>query len=164
MTSKLKLAAIAITAILAIGFTYYVFTAPYTRFPGVRLGGSLTAAPADWRTLETVPVADMKLAGFPPFVIHIWYIPDENGIITATRPDNGYWARRLRTNPDGLIRVGDKTYELTAREITGEARLPYLEAYGAKYNMPMRYDFADEIIAGVNEPLHTWEVFYWTAR
>ncbi len=164
MTSKLKLTAIAITAILTVGFTYYVFTAPYTRFPGVRLGGSLTAAPADWRTLETAPVADMKLAGFPPFVIHIWYIPDENGIITATRPDNGYWARRLRTNPDGLIRVGDKTYELTAREITGEARLPYLEAYGAKYSMPMRYDFADEIIAGVNEPLHTWEVFYWTAR
>lgn len=29
---------------------------------------------------------------------------------------------------------------------------------------PMRYDFKGEIIPGTNEPLHTWEVFYWTAR
>ena len=36
--------------------------------------------------------------------------------------------------------------------------------YGAKNNMPMRYDFKGEIIPGTNEPLHTWEVFYWTAR
>ena len=46
----------------------------------------------------------------------------------------------------------------------GEARIPYLEKYGAKNNMPMRYDFTGEIIPGTNEPLHTWEVFYWTAR
>jgi hypothetical protein len=46
----------------------------------------------------------------------------------------------------------------------GDARIPYLEKYGAKNNMPMRYDFKGEIIPGTNEPLHTWEVFYWTAR
>lgn len=164
MKNKIKLAGIAVVVILVIGFLTYVFTAPYDRFPGVRIGGTLTAAPADWRTVETLPVADMKLAGFPPFVVHVWYVPDEGGLITATRPDNGYWARRLRNNPDGFIRIGDTTYSMTAREITGDARIPYLEAYSAKNRMPMRYDFADEIIVGVNEPLHTWEVFYWTAR
>ena len=35
---------------------------------------------------------------------------------------------------------------------------------GAKYKMPMGDDFKGEIIAGTNEPLHTWEVFYWTRR
>ena len=38
------------------------------------------------------------------------------------------------------------------------------ENYGAKNGMRMGYDFDGEIVPGVNEPLHTWEVFYWTPR
>ena len=51
-----------------------------------------------------------------------------------------------------------------ALAVLGAARIPYLEKYGAKYKMPMGDDFKGEIIAGTNEPLHTWEVFYWTRR
>lgn len=29
----------------------YVFTAPYERFPGVRIGGTLTPEPAYWTTV-----------------------------------------------------------------------------------------------------------------
>lgn len=164
MAINKKIIGAAILVLLVVGFTYYVFTAPYNRFPGVRIGGTLTPAPADWRTIETLPTADLKLAGFPPFVVHIFYVPDENGIITATRPDNGYWGNRLRRNPNGYLRIGDKTYELQAEEIFGADRIPYLEAYSAKYNMSMGYDFEGEIIVGANEPLNTWEVFYWTPR
>lgn len=164
MTPKVRLAAIAVCLALAAGFTYYVFTAPYTRFPGVRIGGALTPPPADWGTINGEKVALLKLAGFPPFVIHVWFVAEGNGIITATRPDNGYWARRVRSNPDGWLRIGDRTYAMSGKEITGQDRIPYLEKYGAKYKMPMRYDFTGEIIPGTNEPLHTWEVFYWTAR
>ena len=160
----MKLAGIAVLVLIVVAFTAYVFTAPYNRFPGVRIGGTLTPALADWRDLSDLPTADLKLAGFPPFVVHIFYVPEENGIITATRPDNGYWGRRLRTNPDGFLRIGDETYALRAREIVGDARIPYLEAYGGKYGMSMGYDFSGEIIVGSNEPLNTWEVFYWTAR
>jgi len=149
---------------LAAGFTYYVLTAPYVRFPGVRIGGDLTPAPADWTSVADEQVARLKLAGFPPFVIHVWFVPEQNGIITATRPDDGYWGNRVRQNPDGWIRIGDQTYAIKAREIIGDARTPYLEAYGGKYGMPMGYDFSGEVIRGTNEPLHTWEVFYWTAR
>ena len=164
MTNKMKLTGMAALVLLVIGFTYYVFTAPYNRFPGVRIGGTLTPALADWRTLINVPTADLKLAGFPPFVVHIFYVPEADGIITATRPDNGYWGRRLRKNPNGFLRIGDETYALRATEILGEARIPYLEAYGGKYRMSMGNDFTGEIIVGTNEPLNTWEVFYWTAR
>lgn len=164
MTSKIRLAAIAVCVALVVGFVYYVFSAPYTRFPGVRIGGQLTAAPSDWGTVNGEKVALLKLAGVPPFVIHVWYVAEGGGIITATRPDNGYWARRVRSNPDGWLRIGDRTYALAGKEVVGEARIPYLEKYGAKYNVPMRYDFTGEIIPGTNEPLHTWEVFYWTAR
>ena len=162
--SGIKVAGTALGIVLIIGFAYYVFTAPYTRFPGVRIGGTLTTAPADLTPLNGERVALLKLAGFPPFVIRVWYVPEQEGIITATRPDNGYWARRVRGNPDGWLRIGDQTFALTGREVLGEARRPYLEKYGAKYKMPMGDDFKGEIIAGTNEPLHTWEVFYWTPR
>jgi len=164
MTSKTRVAAGAGGLALGVGFIYYVFTAPYTRFPGVRIGGQLTAAPSDWSAVNGEKVALLKLAGFPPFVIHVWYVAEGGGIITATRPDGGYWARRVRTNADGWLRIGDRTYSLAGKEVVGDARIPYLEKYGAKYNMPMRYDFKGDIIPGTNEPLHTWEVFYWTAR
>lgn len=164
MTSKTRAAASAVGLALVLGFIYYVFTAPYTRFPGVRIGGQLAAAPADWSAVNGEKVALLKLAGFPPFVIHVWYVAEGGGIITATRPDGGYWAQRVRTNPDGWLRIGDRTYALAGKEVLGDARIPYLEKYGAKNNMPMRYDFKGEIIPGTNEPLHTWEVFYWTAR
>lgn len=162
--SGIKRAGTALGLVLIIGLTYYVFTAPYTRFPGVRIGGTLTAAPADWTSVNGENVAFLKLAGFPPFVIRVYYVGEQAGIISATRPDNGYWARRVRSNPDGWLRIGDQTYALTGREVLGEARIPYLEKYGAKYRMSMGYDFAGTVIPGANEPLHTWEVFYWTPR
>jgi hypothetical protein len=110
MTSKIRLTAVAVGVALVLGFVYYVFTAPYTRFRGVRIGGQLTPAPSDWGTVNGEKVALLKLAGFPPFVIHVWYVAEGNGIITATRPDGGYWARRVRSNPDGWMRIGDRTY------------------------------------------------------
>ena len=164
MTAKMRLAAIAVGLALVLGFVYYVFSAPYTRLPGVRIGGQSSAAPGDWSAVNGEKVALLKLAGFPPFVIHVYYVAEGGGIITATRPDGGYWAQRVRSNPNGWLRIGDRTYALAGKEVVGEARIPYLEKDGAKYSMPMRYDFTGAIIPGTNEPLHTWEVFYWTAR
>ena len=152
-------------AVILVAATSYVFTAPYERFPGVRLGGELMPPPADWNTVNDHDVVWLRLAGFPPFVIRIVYSTDDGGIVTATRPDGGYWAGRVRGGrSDGWIRLGDATYALTATEILGDERIPYLENYGAKNGMRMGYDFDGEIVPGANEPLHTWEVFYWTAR
>lgn len=164
MSKNTKSVSIAAALLLVIGFTYFVFTAPYARFPGVRIGGELTSAPADWTSLSGKGVVHLKLAGFPPFVAKVFYATDEGGLITATRPDNGYWAKRVRQNPNGWIRIGDATYELKAEEIFGDARTPYLESYGGDNKMNMGLDFDDEVIVGQNEPLHTWEVFYWQPR
>lgn len=165
MSKKLIIASVAAVALLA-GLTAYALTAPYERFPGILIGGELSPPPADWNAVNDQGVVLLKLGGFPPFVIRIVYSTDEDGIITATRPDGGYWAQRLRDSddPHGWIRIGDNIYALNAREITGAARVPYLESYGGKNNMPMAYDFDGEIIRGQNEPLHTWEVFHWTPR
>ncbi len=164
MTSKTKKISLTVLVLLIIAATYYVFTAPYTRTAGVRIGGTLTPPPSDWNTVNGRGVGQIKTGGFPPFVVNMIYSTDEGGIITATRPDGGYWAKRARIEPNGYIRVGDETFAMKATEIFGDARIPYLESYGANNNMPMRYDFDGEIIRGQNEPLHTWEVFYWTPR
>lgn len=164
MASKVKIAGISLAALIAIAATTYVFITPYNRIAGVRIGGSLTPAPADWTSIDNFTVVPLKTGGFPPFAVNVFYTTDSGGLITATRPDNGYWAKRARLQPNGWIRLGDNTYALKATEITGDARIAYLEKYGAKYRMPMNYDFTGEIIAGQTEPLHTWEVFYWTAR
>ena len=110
MTRKWALCLI-VGVVIVVTAASYVFTAPYERFPGVRLGGALTPPPADWTTVNGHDVVLLKLAGFPPFVIRIVYSTDSGGIVTATRPDGGYWAGRVRGGrPDGWIRLGDATY------------------------------------------------------
>ena len=151
---------------LTIAVLAYVFTAPYPgntglqRTPGVIIGGTITPTPSDFTPLnDTRGPLKMKQAGFPPFVIYLSYVGTPDGIITATRPDGGYWAQRVRDGTtDGLMRVGDATYEMRATEVLGDARMPMLEAYSAKGGMPM------DVAVGGPDPLRDWEVFFWTAR
>lgn len=157
---------IGIVVAVLVLVTAWVVTAPYPgntgwqRTPGVRIGGTLTAAPSDFTPLNDVGrTLKMKLAGFPPFVVYLNFVGTPDGVITATRPDGGYWARRVRERGgDGLLRIGDQTFEMTATEVLGEDRIPMLEAYSRRSGLPM-----DEAVGGP-DPLRDWEVFVWTAR
>jgi hypothetical protein len=101
----------------------------------------------------------MKQGGFPPFVINLTYVGTPEGVITATRPDGGYWAQRVRDgHTDGWLRIGDARYEMRATEILGDARLPMLELFSGKNGMPM------DIAVGGPDPLRDWEVFLWTPQ
>ncbi len=150
-----------VAAIMVLG---YVFMTPYNRVAGIRIGGVETPAPADWRTVDDHRVIQLKTGGFPPFVVNVVYAGAEDGVITATRPDGGYWARQARANPDGWLRIGDDAYAMRATEILGDDRIPLLEAYGAKNGMPMDAGPSGGMIRGQAEPLRTWEVFFWTPR
>ncbi len=166
MNGKLKIAGIATGVVLLIGVTSWVYTAPYAgneglqRTPGVIIGGTDTPAPNDFSTVNDVGATLlMKQGGFPPFVIYLSYVGTPEGVITATRPDGGYWARRVRNGrTDGWLRIGDATYAMQATEILGDARLPMLELYSAKTGLPM------DIAVGGPDPLRDWEVFLWTPR
>ncbi|MCH7935073.1 MAG: hypothetical protein IIC36_13860 [Gemmatimonadetes bacterium] len=166
MNGKLKIAGIAAGVVLLIGATTYVYTAPYAgnqgiqRTPGVRIGGTDTPAPNDFSTVNEVGTnLLMKQSGFPPFVIYLSFVGTPEGVITATRPDGGYWARRVRDGKtDGWLRIGDARYAMRATEILGDARLPMLELYSAKTGLPM-----DRAVGGP-DPLREWEVFLWTPR
>tara|TARA_B100002003_G_C14139241_1_gene547872 strand:+ start:1905 stop:2336 length:432 start_codon:yes stop_codon:yes gene_type:complete len=143
-----------------------MFTAPYlgnqglSRTPGVIIGGTNTPAPSDFTSLNSIrgPML-MKQSGFPPLVNYLTFVGTPDGVITATRPDGGYWAQRVRDRGgDGWLRIGDATYAMEATEVVGDARIPLLEQWSAKSGMPM------DLPPGVPEPLRDWEVFFWTAR
>ena len=166
MKSKGQIGAIFAVVFLLVGGTAYVYTAPYPgntgwqRTPGVRIGGELAEPPTDFSALDDVSTnLIMKLAGFPPFVVYVSFVGTPEGVITATRPDGGYWAQRVRDRGgDGWLRIGDETYPMRAEEVTGDARIPMLEAWSAKTGMPM------DMPVGGPDPLRDWEVFFWRPR
>lgn len=104
----------------------------------------------------------LKPGGFPPFVVNVWFVGTVDGVITATRPDGGYWAKRTRADPNGRIRIGDAAYDVTAREVLemGERR-EMLAAYVDKYRLN---NVPGMTLADLADPALPWEVFFWTAR
>ncbi len=164
--SKRKIAGIATGVVLLAGVLSWMFTAPYlgnqglSRTPGAFIGGTDTPAPSDFTPLNDIdgPLL-MKQSGFPPLVIYLSYVGTEEGVITATRPDGGYWAQRVRDRGgDGWLRIGDATYAMRATEVLGDERIPMLEQYSARTGLPM-----DRAVGGPGA-LRDWEVFLWTPR
>jgi hypothetical protein len=165
MKSKGSIAAITTVGALAVAVLGWVSTAPYPgntgwqRTPGVIVGGTLTPPPSDWTTVDVGGSLIMKMAGFPPFVVYLSYAGTPEGIITATRPDGGYWAQRVRDGSgDGWLRIGDELYAMHATEVLGEARLPMMRLWAGGPDADI------DGTVGYGEPLRNWEVFFWTPR
>lgn len=165
MSVKAKIG-IGAAVVLVVVLAAWVFTAPYPgnsgwqRTPGVIIGGTLTPPPDDFTPFNEVRGnLIMKLAGFPPFVVYLSYVGTPEGVITATRPDGGYWARRVREGSgDGWLRFGDQTFAMHATEVLGDARIPMLERYSARTGLSM------DVPMGGPDPVRDWEVFFWRPR
>ncbi len=171
MGTKASKAWISLGGVLAIAAITYVFVTPYNRTPGVRLGGTLTAPPADWSSLniERQPgqtslqaqLMQLKPDGFPPFVVNVWFVGTPTGVISATRHDGGYWGERVHANPNATIRIGDAAYEVTAREVVDEAeRREMGAAYVRKYKLEKVPGMTADDLANPS----LWEIFFWTPR
>ena len=164
---KRKAAGILAGVIIFGALLAWVSTAPYLsnqglgRTPGIIIGGTPTEAPGDFTPLnESIrgPMF-MKQSGFPPFVNYLSWVGTPEGVITATRPDGGLWAQRVRDRGgNGWLRIGEATYAMEAVEIFGDERIAMLEQWSAKSGMPM------DTPVGGPEPLRDWEVFFWTPR
>lgn len=180
MIKKPSIATITTMMVFVVFAMSYIYTAPYTgneglsRMPGVRIGGTLTAAPEDFSSLNDIGTnLIMKLDGFPPFVVYLAYIGTTEGVITGTRPDGGYWPQRVREGRnEGWLRIGDETFAMQAVEIVGDARLPMLElwlpraaesrraiAQAAGETLPARNSSSDR-----SESQLLPEIFLWTPR
>lgn len=161
------IAGVSALVVLVAGLLAWIFTAPYLsnqglgRTPGIIIGGTITPAPDDFTPHNDIPgPLLMKQAGFPSLVIYLSFVGTPDGVITATRPDGGYWGQRVRDRSgDGWLRIGDETYAMTATEITGAERLAMMEQWAAKSGGTL-----DTVIYEGAEPLRDWEVFFWTPR
>lgn len=156
-----KVVALAFAVAVVAAATTYVFTAPYTRIAGVRIGGTMTPPPNDFTAAFQRNVGLIKTGGFPPFVVHVVLVPFKNGFITATRPDGGYWSKRAKAAPDGYVRTGNTTLAMKATEVLGDDRYPYLREWGGP-DLDRR--LSGGVIIGESEPLRDWQVFLWTPR
>lgn len=146
----------------------WALTAPYLsnqglgRLPGIILGGTPTPALDDFSTLngQVQGPLMMRQAGFPPFVNYLSWVGAPDGVITATRPDGGLWARRAREDGgDGWLRIGDQTFTMRAVEKHGAERLAMMEQWAAKAGRTL-----EEPLYPGSEPLRDWEVFFWVPR
>lgn len=166
--SKAKLAGIGTAAIVVIALIGWAATAPYLsnqglgRIPGIIIGGTDTPPLDDFSVLNGQvdgPLL-MKQAGFPPFVNYLSWVGTPDGVITATRPDGGRWARRVREDGgDGWLRIGDQTFAMRAIEILDERRLPMMEQWATKAGRTL-----DEPLYPGSEIMREWEVFFWVPR
>lgn len=166
--SKAKLAGIGTAAIVVIAIIGWAATAPYLsnqglgRIPGIIIGGTDTPPLDDFSVLNGQiqgPLL-MKQAGFPPFVNYLSWVGAPDGVITATRPDGGRWARRVREDGgDGWLRIGDQTFAMRAIEILDERRLPMMEQWATKAGRTL-----DEPLYPGSEIMREWEVFFWVPR
>lgn len=165
--SKTKIVGTSAGIILIAGLLGWMFTAPYLsnqglgRTPGIIIGGVSTPAPDDFTPLNDIPgPLMMKQSGFPPLVIYLSFVGTPDGVITATRPDGGYWAQRVRDRGgDGWLRIGDATYAMEAEEVLGDQRFIMMEQWAAKAGRTL-----DEPLYEGSEPLRDWEVFFWRPR
>lgn len=165
--SKGKIAGIVTGVVLLVGVLSWMFTAPYLsnqglgRTPGIIIGGTLTPSLGDFTPLNDNrgPLL-MKQSGFPPLVVHLSFVGTPDGVITATRPDGGYWAQRVRDRGgDGWLRIGDATYAMEAVEILGDDRIAMMEQWAARAGRSI-----DEALYPGSELLRDWEVFFWKPR
>ena len=166
--NKAKIAGISAGVILIVAVLGWVSTAPYLsnqglgRMPGVFIGGESTEPLEDFSVLngQIQGPLMMKLEGFPPFVNYLSWVGAPDGVITATRPDNGYWERRVKADGgNGWLRIGDATYPLRAVAIDGEERLDMMAQWAAKAGRTL-----DEPLYEGSEPLRDWKVFLWVPR
>ena len=152
--NKKEIAGLLFGAILLTGVLSWAFTA------GIILGGTLTEAPSDFSPLHDSVQGPMimKPAGFPPFVNYLSWVGTPEGVISATRPDGGYWARRLRERGgDGWLRIGDATYAMEANEVFGDERIAMMRQWAGGRSI-------DQPLYPGSEPLRDWEVFFWKPR
>lgn len=165
--SKLKIATMASAAVIAIAIIGWVSTAPYLsnqglgRMPGLIIGGTATPPLDDFSSLNGTPgPMMMKQKGFPELVVYLSWVGMPDGIISATRPDSGYWGERVKQRGgDGWIRIGDATFEMTATQIQGDERYAMMAMWAEKSGRTL-----DEPLYPGSEPLREWEVFFWTPR
>ena len=133
------------TSALVLVIALLVLLAPIGPLPGIFIGGSAAAAPADWGDTSGIDEVRLRVEGTVPRVVIIWVVQQENELYVIGANESG-WVSRLGQGGPVNLRIGDTTYALSASVVT-QNQLPIVEAYQNKY----RSDYPD-IVGGMGAP------------
>lgn len=119
--------------------------APIGPLPGFLIGGTETEPPATWPDTSDVHEILLEVPGTLPRVVTIWVIQYASDLYVTGYMKSG-WVRMLGDGGPVRMRLGDRTYPLTATVVTEDVE-PVLTAYMDKY----RPDYPD-IVADFPPP------------
>lgn len=122
-------------------FAAYAF-GPIDAFPGMRLGGTPTDAPANWTDVNDHDDIFIETAGFPPLVVRTWYSGMDDGLYVFGYRESS-WRSRIGATPDAQVRIGDAAFAVHAIAVddvsTNKAvGVAYREKY-SHYTDPEQY-------------------------
>ncbi len=129
---------IAIVVVLLIVFAVL---APIGPVPGFFIGGTATAAPADWPDSTNVHEIKLKVSGGIPRTVIIWVAEYEDELYVVGDKNSG-WVSKIGEGSPVEMNLEGKTYSLTAERVTENWQAPVV-AWREKYEP----DYP-EIIAG----------------
>ena len=152
----LKIATAAVLALLVLG----VVLAPLGPLPGIFIGGTETTVPEAWFDTSAIHEIDLEVPGALRRVVTVWVI-QLNGNLHVVGSKESVWVSMLGQSGPVRIRIGDKTYPMTANRMVAGWK-PVLLAYQNKY----RPDYPD-IIGGfppIEAAIKTTAVFRLVGR
>jgi hypothetical protein len=132
----MKIVKIAIP-ILVAGFVILAWIAPLGPMPGIFIGGTASDLPDSWGNTTATHEIQLEVQGTLPRVVIIWVVQVDGQLYVVGSKGSG-WVQMLGQGGPVRMRMGDKTYTLTAVMVTTEWER-ILEAYKDKY----RTDYPD---------------------
>lgn len=151
-----------------IGLVVWSYICPCDRSPGfVLFGESVTEPVDDWSFANDVPLCQLQVwAGFRPHSVNLNCMATAEGelFLSCSVCSSKYWARQVGEPELGVLKLGDKTYQISLnREETSErldkawrARVFKLQTHGGgPYNPIPALD--------AERPGHWWS-FHVTSR
>jgi hypothetical protein len=123
--------------ILLVGIILLAWMAPIGPMPGIFIGGTASDLPDSWGDTAAAHEIKLEVQGTLPRVVIIWMV-EVDGLLYIVGSKGAGWVQMLGQGGLVRMRMGDKTYSLTAGLVTtGWERI--LEAYKDKY----REDYPD---------------------
>ena len=130
-----------VAGIILVAAIVVALIAPLGPLPGFIIGGTATAAPAQWPDTSATHEIRLKVSGVLPRVVIIWVVEHEQELYIVGAADGG-WPSMIGQGASVEMRLEDNTYTLQATPVTNGWE-PIVTAYVDKY----RPDYP-EIVAG----------------
>ena len=118
-----------------VALLFFTACMPRGDTPGLRIGGTAAAVPADFSfSSEHEEILLAARGAVLPRVVTIWCVAQGERLYVWGDPGSG-WTRRVANRPEDVrVRIGDSVFELRAAEVTEPAELQWVvSAYAEKY-------------------------------